>query len=157
MQGAMMHLLVAFVWVFLIGNLSLGGLVGGLVAGYLLLAIFRRALNCENYVRRTKAFAGYAIFFVKEIVLSNVRIAMVALSKDPTSHKGRFIAYNVQNMTTLEIIILSHCLNLTPGTIVAKRSYDKCEIVVHTFAIGEPDAVRIGIGKMKDRILRFTR
>lgn len=157
MNGVIIHLLVAFVWIFLIGNLSLGGLVGGLVAGYILLVIFKRALFCESYVRRTNALISYTLYFLKEVILSNFRIAMVALSRNPTAVKGKFIAYDVEGLTTFEILLLSHCLNLTPGTIVAKRSYQKCEIVIHTFAVGEAEQVRASVSKMRKRILRFTR
>ena len=152
-----MHLLVAFVWIFLLGNQTLGGLLIGLFAGYLLLAIFKRALLCESYVRRTNALAAYAVYFIKEVVLSNFRIAMVAISRKPSAVKGNFIAYDVEGMTTFEILLLSHCLNLTPGTIVASRSYDKAEIVIHTFAVGKAEQVRVSIDDMKSRIQRFSR
>jgi multicomponent Na+:H+ antiporter subunit E len=157
MNNFAMHLLVAFVWTFLIGNRSLGGFCGGLIAGFLLLWMFRRSLKCENYVRRVIGLVSYAFYFTKEVLLSNIRIALVALSPNARQAKGRFVAYNIQDLTTMEILILSHCLNLTPGTIVAKRSYASCEIVMHTFPGGDAKLVRASVSQMKQRILRFTR
>lgn len=157
MNALYMHFLIAFVWTFLIGNLSLGGFIGGLFAGYLLLVLFRRALMCENYVRRTNGLLSYAIYFLKEVLLSNLRIVRVSLSSNPSSVKGRFIAYDVEGLKNLEVLLLSHSLNLTPGTIVAKKSHNQAEIVIHTFAVGEAARVRESVDKMKARIMRFTR
>lgn len=157
MNGPVMHLLVAFVWVFIFDNATLGGFAWGLLTGYLLLAAFQRALFCQHYVRRVNALVSYLLFFLKEVALSNFRIALAAVSRNPRELGGMFMAYDVKGMTDLEILLLSHSLNLTPGTLVAKHYRNRAEIALHTYAVGEPDHVRVGIDEMRSRILRFTR
>lgn len=157
MNGPVMHLLVAFVWVFIFDNPTLGGFAWGLLMGYFLLSVFQQALFCQHYIRRVNGLVGYMFYFLKEVIISNLRIAMAALSHDPDALGGRYIAYDVKGMNDLEILLLSHSLNLSPGTLVAKHSRSRAEIALHTYAVGEPAKVRRDIDEMRARIMRFTR
>lgn len=158
MRAPTMHLLIAFVWLFLSGNTSLGGLLGGLIAGFLLLALFQRALETQDYVRRTIAFARFAVLFVREVVISNYRIASVALHPKARSFRGEFMAYNVEDLTKLEILLLCYCVSLTPGTTVAGKSEDERSIVLHAYASGTPEEISEHIDRtLRKYILAFTR
>ncbi|MHA3775478.1 Na+/H+ antiporter subunit E [Verrucomicrobiota bacterium sgz303538] len=153
-----MHLLIAFVWLFLSGNTSLGGLVTGLVAGFLLLALFQRALQTQDYVRRVIAFIRFAMLFVREIVISNIRIAHMALYPKVGSIRGVFMAYNVEDLTKLETLLLCYCVSLTPGTTLAGKSEDERSIVLHAFASGTPEQISEHIDRtLRKYILAFTR
>lgn len=158
MKALIMHLLVAFVWLFLSGNTTLGGFLGGLIAGFLLLALFQRALQAQDYVRRVIAFARFTVLFLKEIVISNIRIAQVALHPNARRIHGEFMAYNVEDLTKFETLLLCYCVSLTPGTTVAGKSDDERAIVLHAFASGPPEEICEHIDRtLRKYILAFTR
>lgn len=158
MKSVFMHLLVTFVWLFLSGNTSLGGFMVGLIAGFLLIALFKRALGTENYVRRGNALIRFAFIFLREVLISNFRIAMVALKPNARRIHGGFLAYDIEDLTRLEILLISYCVCLSPGTAVAGKSDDGRLLILHAFASGPHDLLSDHIDKtLRNPILAFTR
>jgi multicomponent Na+:H+ antiporter subunit E len=156
--GATVHFLIALVWMFLSGNTTLGGLAIGLVAGFLLMAFFRQALGCQDYVRRVTAVLAFLKIFLQQVVSSNLRLVSAVLSPNAPSLRGRFISYSVEGLTEMEILLLCQCISLTPGTIVTELRKDGGELILHAFAVGEPDAIRQSLDEgLKHPILAFTR
>lgn len=156
--GVVIHALIALVWMFLSGSTTLGGLVIGLLAGFALMALFQKALGCQNYIRRMLAVIGFAGNFLKEVVESNLRIARVALRRDAGELRGEFLAYPVGDLTDFEILLLSQCISLTPGTIVVEKNAGTHELILHSFASGSPDEIRRSLDEgLKRNILSFTR
>lgn len=156
--GATVHLLIALVWMFLSGNTTLGGLALGLAAGFALMALFQNALGCESYVRRLVAALRFTVHFLMQVIYSNLRIARAVLRKDAGSLRGEFLTYSVEGLTDLELLLLCQCISLTPGTIVAEKSADGRELILHAFASGEPDEIRHSLDEeLKRPILSFTR
>ncbi len=153
-----MHLMVALVWLFLSGNPSTGNFLIAFVATYLLMALFRKAIGCEPYIKRVKGFIRFLVFFIGEVISSNLRIMRVALQKDAPHIHGEYIDYEVTGLTEFEILLISYCIALSPGTMVAGKSEDGRYLVIHTFASGDPDEVRALIDRtLKYSILAFTR
>ncbi|RYD61803.1 MAG: hypothetical protein EOP84_35285 [Verrucomicrobiaceae bacterium] len=158
MKALIMHLLIAFVWLFLSGNTSLGGFVIGLLAGFLLLALFQRALEAQDYVRRLVAVARFAVVFLREVAISNIRIARIVLRPKVRHIRGEFMAYNVEDLTKFETLLLCYCVSLTPGTTVAGKSEDERAIILHAFASGTPGEISEHIDQtIRKYILAFTR
>lgn len=156
--GATVHFLIALVWMFLSGNTTLGGLAIGLGAGFLLMAFFRKALGCQDYVRRVAAAISFIGKFTGEMVASNLRIARVALSREAGSLHGEFMVYSIEGLTDLETLLLCQCINLTPGTVVTEKCANNRDLILHTFASGTPDEIRRSLDQgLKRSILAFTR
>jgi multicomponent Na+:H+ antiporter subunit E len=58
----------------------------------------------------------------------------------------------------MEILLLSHCVSLTPGTCTVDISHDFTRLYLHVLDCPDPAAVRAGIDKtLKRGILAFTR
>lgn len=153
-----MHLLVALVWLFLSGNTTSGNFFIALLGTYGLLVLFRRAIGCEDYVQRVRAFVLFIFRFMHEVIRANLHIMHVALTREGGKIPGDFVHYNIADMTDLEVLLLSYCISLSPGTMVADRSDDNTILVLHAFACGSPDEVRALIDRtLRDNILAFTR
>ncbi len=153
-----MHMLVALVWLFLSGNTTLGNFFLALGLTFVLLALFRKPLGCEDYIRRMIGFAVFVGRLIAEIVTSNLRIMRVALRRNAKRIGGFFFAYNVEDLTDFEVLLLSICVGLSPGTMVADRSADRRELILHVFAAGSREEVRAKIDStLKTGILSFTR
>jgi multisubunit Na+/H+ antiporter MnhE subunit len=157
-QPAVIHLLIALVGMFLSGYTTLGGLGVGLLAGFALLALFQRVLDCQDYVRRVVSVSAFGWRFLLQIVTSNVRIARAALRRDAGRIPGRFVRYSIEGLSHSEVLLLCWCISLTPGTAVADQDHGARELILHAFASGEPDEIRSHIDRdLKTRILMFTR
>lgn len=153
-----MHLLVALVWLFLSGNTTTGNFFVALVGTYGLLALFRKAIGCEEYVVRVRAFILFIYRFTCEVIRANLHIMRVALTPGAGKIPGDFVHYNIADMTDFEVLLLSYCISLSPGTMVADRNDDATILVLHAFACGGPDEVRALIDRtLRDNILAFTR
>jgi len=158
MNAFAMHTLIALVWLFLSGNTTLGGLMIGWIAGYALLAAFQRALRCESYVRRVRGFAAFVIRFAGELTVSSLRMAVLALRPNAGKLKGEFVRYHVEGLSTFEVLLLSHCISLTPGTTTVNQSEDNKALVLHAFPADESDELQRHIDRtLKAWILAFTR
>lgn len=156
--GTAIHILVALVWMFLSGNTTPGGFGIGLLAGFALMALFKKALGCQDYIRRMVALVLFGGRFLKQVVASNLRIARVALQKDAGKFHGYFMTYAIDGLTQIEILILCQCISLTPGTIVAEKSKDGRDLILHAFASGDAEEVRLALDEgLKRNILAFTR
>ncbi|HRJ71220.1 MAG TPA: Na+/H+ antiporter subunit E [Terrimicrobiaceae bacterium] len=157
-SGASVHLLIALVWMFLSGNTTLGGLVLGLAAGFAMMALFRKALGCQDYIRRIQAALRFGASFLRQVAASNLRIAAAALRPDASRLRGEFFRYSVEDLTSAEIILLCQFINLTPGTVVAEKCPDTHELVLHAFASGTPEEIRRSLdAELKQPILEFMR
>lgn len=152
------HMLVALVWLFLSGNTSLGNFFLAIVLTFILLALFRKPLHCEHYIRRSLAFGAFLRALIFDIVASNLRITRVVLQRDAARIEGSFVHYNVGGLTEFEVLILSLCIGLSPGTMVADRSDDRSELILHVFAAGSDEEIRRKLDStLKKDILSFTR
>lgn len=156
--GAVMHLLIALVAMFLSGNPTLGGLALGLVGGFILMAFFRSALGCQSYIRRVMAVIAFGFIFLQQVVSSNLRLVGAVLRRDAGRLEGDYISYSVEGLTNLEVLLIAQCISLTPGTIVADKSDDGRALILHTFASGSPDEIRRALDEgLKRPILAITR
>lgn len=153
-----MHFLVALVWIFLSGNATFGNFLVALVATFALLALFRKPIGCEAYVRRVVALLRFQPFFIADIVMSNLRVMRMALRKDAAKIRGQFVEYDVSDLRDFEVMLVAHCIGLSPGTMAADRSPDGKFLIVHVFGNNDPDDVRTRLdASLKTPILRFTR
>lgn len=157
MKAMAMHLLVALVWLFLSGNTTLGGFIMGMLAGFVLLATFKRALKCETYVRRVRGCVIFVLYFILDVFKTNFELACLTLSKGASSTKGKFLSYDVSDLNRFETLILAQCLSMTPGTMVAELT-DDAKLILHAFPATSEEALKVQIDTtLKRHLLAFTR
>ncbi len=154
----LVHMLVALVWLFLSGTTTLGNFFLAIALTFLLLALFQKPLHCRDYVRRVCAFCVFVARLIFAIIGSNLRIMRVVMWRNASAIEGAFTTYDVSDLTDFEVLLLSVCVGLSPGTIVADRSEDGKELVLHVFAVGSSAEIRATIDvTLKSGILSFTR
>lgn len=156
----LIHLFVGLVWIFLSGDTTISNLILALVLTFVLLAIFRKPLRCEGYIRRTLAFARFLARLLVDVVVSNVRVMRLALRRDAGEIQGAFLAYPVEGLTDFEVLLISVCVGLAPGTITVNRERvdDRAVLVLHVFPGTNLKAVRAQTDRvLRDGILSFTR
>jgi len=75
-------------------------------------------------------------FFVKELILANLKIAHDVLSKN-TYMEPAIVALPLEVKTEVEIMLLANIITLTPGTLSLRLSDDRSTLYVHTLYLEE--------------------
>lgn len=106
-------------------------------------------------------FFGLILFsfrFSRELVLANIAVAKSVLFEPVSALSPDFITYPLDGLSDFEIVVLTHCITLTPGTTSVEVSEDKTSVVLHALDARDPQAVCDGIKKtLEAPILAWTR
>jgi multicomponent Na+:H+ antiporter subunit E len=158
MTSFVLNLIIAIMWLFLSREQTMVSLLIGFLIGFGLLALFAPVLGSGDYVRRGVALVRFLLVFFREFILSNLAIAKAILTRPRESIRPNFVTYDVSDMRRMEILLLTHCITLTPGTTTVEVSKDFKTILIHCFDVEDAEAVRRQIERrLKRNILRFTR
>lgn len=105
--------------------------------------------------------AGFIVFlcvFTRELVLANIAVAKSVLLQGVDELTPGFVRYPTEGLTEFEIVALSHCITLTPGTTSVEVSEDLKTLLVHALDARDPQGVCDGIKKTLEKpILAWTR
>ena len=156
----LINLLLAVLWVFLWGELSIYTLGVGLVGGYLVLWAFTRVRGAnllgDAYGRRLTDLFRFAAYFTGLLIKSNLHIAKEIVTPG-FSMKPRFVRYDVTTLNDSQVAALSNAITLTPGTLVidvresvAGRTY----LYVHCMYAGDRDEAVAELHALRMRMER---
>jgi multisubunit Na+/H+ antiporter MnhE subunit len=158
MKSLGLNLLVAVIWLLLSRAPSPMVFAIGFLLGFLFVAAFRPLLGSESYIRRTIALLRFLALFTSEFFVANGKVAWVVLFRARESLHPNFITYDVAGLTRIEILLMSYCISLTPGTTTVDVAPDFRTLIVHALDADRPDDIRAGIDRtLKRGILSFTR
>lgn len=137
----LVNVLLAVSWVLLTGTFSFMNLVSGFLLGYVIIFALARSPAQRRYIRRLPASIGMILFFLKQLFLANLRVALAVLSPLRKLDPG-IVAVPIELQSDLEITLLANLITLTPGTLALDVSLDRKLIYVHAFHVGDPEAFR---------------
>lgn len=158
MQSFILNLVIAVTWLLFSQKPSLASFTIGYLMGFGLLALFQPIMGSSNYIRRSLGFVGFLLVFLREFILANYSVARVVLFGSRESLHPNFITLDVTGMKSFEILILTYCITLTPGTTSVEVEDDHQTLIVHALEAEKPDEVRSQINRsLRDAILKFTR
>jgi multicomponent Na+:H+ antiporter subunit E len=112
----MLNLALAIVWQIVTGSFGLGGLAAGFSVGYAVLWIARPMFGDSRYFVKLWRIIGFFFYFLKEIVVSSLRVAYDVVTPPIYSRPG-VIKVPIEARTDLEITLLANLITLTPGTL----------------------------------------
>ncbi|MBM3879502.1 MAG: cation:proton antiporter [Verrucomicrobia bacterium] len=158
MNSFLLNLLLALVWLLLSDRPSASALAVGYALGFVLIVAFRPLLGSQVYVRRCLGLVAFLARFVREFLWANLKVALLVLGRSRASLHPNFLTYDVSDLKPTEILILSYCISLTPGTTTVQVSADFRTLILHAIDAGNPAAIRAEIDRtLKLPLLRFTR
>jgi multisubunit Na+/H+ antiporter MnhE subunit len=158
MRSFALNLLLAVMWLLLSTVPTAAMFAVGFLLGFALIAIFHGVLGSGDYVRRVVAFGRFALVFLWEFLVANASVVRTVLFRSPASLHPNFITYDVAGLKPFEILLLSYCISLTPGSTTVEVSEDFNTLVLHALDAKDPDALRAQLDRvLKQGILRFTR
>jgi multicomponent Na+:H+ antiporter subunit E len=132
------NILLALVWVFAFGDLSLGNLAIGLALGYGVLWLARGMLETADYCARIPRLLEFIGFFLWELLLANLKVAYDVLTPTHYMRPG-IIALPLDAETDMEITMLANLISLTPGTLSLDVSPDRKWLYIHVMYIDDPE------------------
>lgn len=158
MRSLVLNLLVAVIWLLLQAQPSLAGFIVGFVLGFGLLALFQPVLDSRHYVRRVLGGVAFLGVFGREFLRSCVDLIRTILFRRPADLNPCFVIYDVAGLTRLEVLLLSHCISLTPGTNTVDIAHDFTRLYLHVLDSRDPAQVRAEIDRtLRLGLLAFTR
>lgn len=158
MRSLVLNVLVAAIWLLLQSQPTLLDFFVGGALGFLLLFLFRPVLHSGDYVRRVIAANVFVLTFAWEFLRACVQLIRLTLFVPVDRLRPDFLIYDVSGLTRLEILLLSHCVSLTPGTCTVDISHDFSRLYLHVLDCPDPAEVRRDIDNTLRRgILAFTR
>ena len=151
------NLVLAVAWQALLGDFTLTGLFVGFVVGYLVLWLLQPLLGQSRYCGRLLDQLMLVAYFLKELVLSSVRVAWYVLSPARRSRPG-IIAVPLETCTDTELALLANLVSLTPGSLSLDVSEDRRTLLVHAMFVDDPERERLEIKSgMERRVLEAMR
>jgi multicomponent Na+:H+ antiporter subunit E len=124
------NILLALVWAALTGSFTLANFALGLLLGWLALYLVREQLATRRRTYRGGKIVSLAVLFIKELLLSGWRVAILVTSPKMELRPGIF-AYPLSVDRDFEITLLANLITLTPGTLSVDVSEDRTTLFVH--------------------------
>lgn len=152
------NLLLALIWAGLVGEVTVSTLLTGFVLGYLcLLCVYRGPESSGEYFRKFPRVVGFVIYYLYELVKSNVIISIDILSPKNGIQPG-IIAIPLGAKTDLEITMFANLISMTPGTLSLDVSDDRKTLFVHAMYVEDADVLRDEIkDSLERRVLEILR
>ncbi|MDO4244720.1 MAG: Na+/H+ antiporter subunit E [Deinococcus sp.] len=154
MRGFALNLLLAVVWALFSGEVSSRELAVGFLVGFLILRLFPHALGAEEYVERSRGFLGFLVFFVRELTVANVQVALMALRREPRLSPV-IVTVPLRLRSELSLTLLAAVITLMPGTVAMGLSADRRTLYAHAVGLPDLDAARESILRVERELLRF--
>ncbi len=133
------NLVLALLWAMANGEVTLLTLSSGFLVGMLVLHLVGPVLGDSRYALRFLGAIGLIVFFLRELVLSSVRVAIDVL-RPAFTMRPAFIQVPLDVQDDVQITMLANLVSLTPGTLSVDVSDDKSNLYVHAMYGDDPDA-----------------
>lgn len=108
-------------------------------------------------LRKAWLFIRFAGFYLKELILANVRVAHDAVTP-PHYMRPAILAIPLDAKTDLEILALANLITMTPGSLSVDVSTDRRVLYVHGMYVDDAAAFRADIkNRLERRVLELLR
>lgn len=140
MNWFLAHIVFTLLWAALLGAYDFLTLISGFALG---LGLFRLTLNKASlgYRRRIYGLFRFALFYLREILLSNLRIAGDVLRGRPAIEPG-IVALNVEHLSPRATVVVANLITMTPGTLSLDIDEHNHFLYVHCLYLQDPEQAR---------------
>lgn len=151
------NVVLALLWMLITNLFSAANLVVGLVVGLVILATFGAPLGGAAYARRLWRIVGLVVFFLKEMVVANLKMAYFTVMPLNRIRPG-IVAVPLEPMSDAAVTLLANLTTLTPGTLSVEVSADRRVLYVHSMEVDDPEAVARDVKRgFEARVLEIVR
>ena len=135
----LINILMALSWGAVTGSFSVVNLTFGFVLSTGALYLIREQVGTRTYFSRSTKAIGLALLFIRELVLSAWRVAIIVIRPEIKLEPG-IIAYPLTVEKDFQITMLANLITLTPGTLSVDVSDDRKTLYVHCIDVPDPQA-----------------
>jgi multicomponent Na+:H+ antiporter subunit E len=154
-NGFTLNVLLAVVWALLAGEADARHFLIGFVLGFGVLALFSRTLGTGGYVRRSGAWLGFLGFFLRELTVANVGVALLALRPRPPLNP-LIVGVPLRVSGDTALTLLAAVITLMPGTVALGFSADRRTLYAHAIGTASAQSARDSILRVEKYLLRLT-
>lgn len=140
-------LLLGAVWCIVTRAASVLDVTAGLLIGQAVAWAFRGLAPrrapppVRDWPRRLLAITSLTLFFLWEMLVSNLRIAWIVL-RPGVRVRAAIVEVPVEVGSERELAVLSDLITLTPGTLTVDACEDGTRLLVHVISEDDPELVR---------------
>ena len=135
-----LSLALAAIWLLLVNNASAGQILLGLLLGWGIPLFTRSFWPDRVRVHRPLALLRFVGVVLYDILMANLTVAGLVLGP-PRRLRPAFVVLPLRLKSELAISLLANTICLTPGTVSARLSADRSELLVHVLDAADPQAV----------------
>ncbi|MCP1198154.1 Na+/H+ antiporter subunit E [Notoacmeibacter sp. MSK16QG-6] len=150
MNLQLMNILLALAWAAVTGSFTLPNLIFGFVLGALGMYFIREQVGSLGYFRRLWRISILVLIFLRELIFSAWRVAILVLTPKMNVQPGIF-AYPLRVRGDMQITLLANMITLTPGTLSVDVAEDHSTLWVHALDCSDPEAAKQDIARMFER------
>lgn len=152
------NLLLALLWALLFGPFTPGNFLIGMAIGFVVLRLGTLGSGKPSYFRRVFSIAEFIGYFLIQVVVANLKMAMYTLGPTGRLRPGILTLPLSEGMSDFEITTLANVITLTPGTLSMDVSRDRSRLYVHFIHIEDQEREIRGIKEgFERRLLAATR
>lgn len=135
----LINIVLAFLWMFMNADFTVGTFVTGYIIGLVAVYILRGFLPGRFYLKRLYWMIRLFFVFIIELIKANIDVVRIVIAPKIDIHPG-FYAYPNDLEEEWEVALLSTLITLTPGTVVVAISEDYSIIYIHGLDMDDADA-----------------
>lgn len=139
MSSFLLNIILALIWVALTDTYDPTNFLAGFIVGYIVIVV--AANGKGRYSRKLPQIVQFVGFFLVQLVLANVRVAIKVISPTLNIRPG-IVEIPLDIQSDLGITLLANLITLTPGTLSLEVAPDKSALYVHTMDMDDPDNFR---------------
>lgn len=140
MTRALSVLWLAFVWVLLWGSFTLLTVVGGVLVGLGVTALFRPGTLVHRLPLRPVPILGLVAFLVRDLVVSSVEVSVQTLRYGPRV-RGAILELPLLSTSDRVVAMIAGAYTLSPGTLVLQ--IDHAGGLWYIYVLGPRDTVAV--------------
>lgn len=141
----LLTLTITLAWLMLANEFSVGGLLLGLLLGLVMAKLTAMFWPQRPCVRHPLKIAEYGLVVLWDIVVANVKIAIIVVTRPNGTLRSHFITIPLDIHSPEAITTLAGTITMTPGTVSADLSADGRALLVHCLDTGDPAGEVAGI------------
>lgn len=133
----LLSLVLAVVWVLLLNSFDLGGIVLGLLLGFLVPLLTSVFWTSPPRLRSYPKAIAYLLLVLWDIVVANIQVAYLILFRPAGQLRSRFVTVPLDLRSPEALTVLAGTITMTPGTVSCDFSADQRSLLVHCLDIGD--------------------
>ena len=143
---------LAVAWAAVTADFSELNLLFGFVLGFLTLYLPRQLWPGTRYFARIPLLAALAWMFIRELVLSSLRVARVVVTPG-LPMRPALIALPLDLERDIDITLLANLVTLTPGTLSLDVSADRRILYIHAMDASDAEALKVELKTSFERAI----